>query len=126
MSRVSRDTIQKETLDLLSLTETHFFDAKTLLERIKKQDSKISRATIFRYLKDSVKRGKLHSFQCGGATIYSSNHKNHCHFLCEGCGKVEHITIEDLSFLKQFTAKEICHVQIDISGHCPRCLQQRS
>ena len=78
-------------------------------------------ATVYRFLKKLSKEGKIHKYLCNRKTIYSSNIKSHCHFICETCGDVKHINLKKLDFLNKEVKGNICHFQIDISGICEQC-----
>ena len=86
-----------------------------------KTDKKIGIATVYRFLKKEVKNNRLHSYICNRKKIYSTNEQGHSHFVCEKCGKVEHIKMDSLEFLKNKIKGEICHIQMDITGICEKC-----
>ena len=44
--------------------------------------------------------------------------------ICEKCGNIEHIHIEKLDFLKERNLGDICHVQINVTGVCKKCVKQ--
>ena len=116
-----RLTVQKKILQEELLNFRSFFDAQQLLSTASKLHSKIGLATVYRFLANLEKNSHLHSFYCEGKKIYSINSTNHCHFTCEFCKSKEHISIDRLDFLKKKLGKQICHVQIDISGICDNC-----
>src|SRR3989338_6501203 len=96
----SRNTKQKETI-VKEINNTHiFFTAQELFLKAKKIDKKIGIATIYRILKNLSNKGILHSYVCQRRSIYSREKHSHCHFECEQCGKLTHIEVRDLNFLK--------------------------
>lgn len=117
----SRQTKQKEIMQEEIQKTTSFFTAEELLQKVNKKDSKIGIATIYRFLKDLTKKGKIHSYTCNRKTIYSLQKKSHCHFICEKCSKTKHLEIKSLNFLKDQIKNSICHFQIDITGICENC-----
>ena len=121
-----RETKQKQILDLEINKISSFFTAEDLLGRIKKNTKEKNRksigiATVYRFLKELKKNRKIHSYICARKTIYSRNKSSHCHFICEKCGKVEHIKVDSLDFINKKINGSICHFQIDVQGVCKDC-----
>ena len=119
--RKSRNTRQKELLNKEIKNLNAFFTAEELFQRIVKKDPKIGIATVYRFLKDLINKRKLHFYTCNRKTIYSCNKESHCHFICEECGKVEHIEIKSIDFIKSKISGEVCHFQIDVFVICEQC-----
>ncbi len=117
----SRNTKQKEILSEEISNFNSFFTAEELLERANKKDSNLGIATVYRFLKDLADKRKVHSYACNRKAIYSISEKNHCHFACEKCGKVKHIEISSIDFIKNKVDGSICHFQINVSGLCEKC-----
>ena len=118
---ISRKTSQKNLIEEEINNFHSFFDAEKLYGQVSKKNKKMGIATVYRFLKKLVKKGKIHSYSCNRKTIYSSNAKSHCHFTCEDCGDVEHINLKKLDFIKKEVKGDICHFQIDITGVCEKC-----
>ena len=118
---MSRKTSQKRLIEKEIKNIRYFFDAEKLYQQISKKNSKIGIATIYRFLKTLGEEEKIHSYTCDRKTIYSSNTKNHCHFTCEKCGIIKHITLKKLDFIQEKMEGNLCHFQIDITGVCKRC-----
>ena len=121
MVRASRRTRQKDILDSEIIKAAIFFTAEDLLERVKKIDTSIGIATIYRYLKQKIIDNELHSYRCGGKKLYSVEKRNHSHFICKQCGKTTHLNIEDISAIKNSIKGEMCHFQLDVYGICENC-----
>lgn len=114
----SRNTKQKEILEIEMNKITEFFSADNLLLRVKKQN--ISLATIYRFLNEQVKNKKLFQYVCDRKNIYSKQ-KSHCHFECEETGKITHFEIESLDFLKDKIPGEIRSFNLEVKGKCNKC-----
>ncbi|MEK6839560.1 MAG: transcriptional repressor [Nanoarchaeota archaeon] len=113
-----RITKQKKILEE-ALSHFHtFFNAEDFHAHVIKKG--IGIATVYRFLNTQEEQGLLHSFMCKNRKIYSLSQKNHIHFRCEHCGKIQHLTHKKLDFLGDITG-EVCHVQIDIAGVCETC-----
>ena len=98
-----------------------FFTTYMLHEKVVRTNKHIGLATVYRFLKDAEKKGDIHSFVCDSKKIYSTNKKSHAHFVCEKCGALKHITVDNVDFLRKITADEVCHFQIELSGICSLC-----
>ena len=121
MPRTSRQTKQKQAIHETVKKMHKTFTASQLAQVVQSIDSSISRATTYRYLANARKTGELHSFHCGSERIYSLEQKNHCHFMCEECSSVQHITLNDLTSIQKDLPGELCHIQIDVTGVCKKC-----
>ena len=115
----SRLTKQKEFLNEQLKDLGSFFTADDLHGKAKSKD--IGIATVYRFLNILVKEGKIHSYSCNRKTIYSTNKKNHCHFVCELCNSVKHIDLRKVDFLHKEVKGKICHFQVNITGICEKC-----
>lgn len=121
MPKQARNTRQKELLDEEVNKFGAFFSAEELLSKAKKKDEKIGIATVYRFLKGLSDKRKIHSYTCCRKTIYSVDKRSHCHFICEKCGKVSHIDVSSIDFIKDRIKGSICHFQIDVTGICDDC-----
>jgi len=121
MGKISRETKQKAILKDEIEKQPSYFTCQELFNRIKSKHPEIGIATIYRFLKELRREGKVHSYSCNRNILYSLSNSDHCHFTCENCGKTEHISLEDISPIKNKVKGEICHIQIDIHGLCEKC-----
>lgn len=116
-----RSTQQKILiLDVISSFGT-FFTADDLFSEVSKKNDKIGIATVYRMLSELKRQDKIHTYICDRKTLYAMNKTNHCHFICNDCGKTDHISIEKIDFLKKDIPGKVCHFQIDIYGICGKC-----
>ena len=102
-----------------------FFTIDEFMEKIHAQDKNIGIATIYRFLSEKENNHELHSYTCERKKVYSRSDVQHCLFICEKCGKTEHLKIEKIDFLKSKIQGEMCHFQIDVHGVCNACLKKR-
>lgn len=117
----TRNTKQKEIIYEEIDKVGKFFNAERLYERAVKKDKNLGIATVYRVLKDMKNKHNLHSYICDRKIIYSKENRNHCHFICEKCGRIDHIHLDKLDFLKKNIHGDICHIQIDVNGICDKC-----
>ncbi|MCF7857933.1 MAG: transcriptional repressor [Candidatus Cloacimonetes bacterium] len=74
------------------------FNVDNLYEQIRKKQSNVSRATIYRTIPLLLESGLIKlSLRCDSKDIYehSYGHENHLHFICTNCG-----SIKEASFIK--------------------------
>jgi len=116
-----RNTRQKELLLSLVSNIRVFFTAEDIFKKIQKTHPSIGIATIYRFLNEIKSAGLIHSYTCNRKTIYSNHEHNHSHFICEKCGKLQHINIKNMDFIKTAIPGTICHFQIEVYGICELC-----
>ncbi len=117
----SRETKQKKIIQKEVDSMNFFFTAEELYGRVSKHDKNLGIATVYRFLRDLKKNRKIHFYVCNRKALYSLKNMNHSHFVCESCGKIDHLNINLVDFLKNFISGEICHFQIEVNGVCDFC-----
>ena len=116
-----RQTRQKKIIkDELDRTN-RFFDAEELWNIVKEKDPSIGIATVYRYLSELEKQGKVFPYTCHRRKTYSTKKNSHCHFICEETGKVIHFEIDNLDFIKDKIPGDITSFQIEVRGICKSC-----
>jgi len=118
----SRQTTQKNILEHELKGFNSFFSAEELFNKVKSK--KIGIATVYRFLKDAEKNHELHSYLCNRRSLYSRNSHNHCHFICEKCGKMTHFNVDSIDPITKKIKGNICHFQIEVNGICEDCLKK--
>ena len=118
----TRNTRQKSIMQEELESMQGFFSAENLFSRIEERRRGIGIATVYRFLGDKERERQLHSYVCNKRKIYSSSSNSHCHYICQICGRKEHIGINDIGTIKKGIKGTICHFQIDVTGVCERCL----
>jgi len=125
MERRSRKTIQKELIEKAVNSINSFFTAEDIYKLIKKEDSKIGIATVYRFLNSLKKENKIYSYICDRKTLFSKERNSHCHYTCEKTGKIIHFEIDNLEFLKEIKRKipgTIKSIQLEVKGICDDCI----
>jgi Fe2+ or Zn2+ uptake regulation protein len=120
----SRNTRQKDLLNLELERMTGFFGADEFHQFIQRKMPNVGIATIYRFLNDMIKERRLHSYYCDKRTVYSNSKNNHCHYICQSCGLKQHIDIKNIDSIRKSIKGTICHFQIDVSGVCENCLKK--
>lgn len=113
-----RVTKQKELIQKELDSINSFFSSDDLFVRVKKINSSIGIATIYRFLNELKKDNQIFLYKCNRKTIYSKCKKSHCHFVCEKTGKVIHFSVDSLDFLKDKIPGSISSFQIEVRGLC--------
>lgn len=134
---VHHNTKQKNIiLDVLENNPNHL-TAEDIIYILKTDGEKVGRATVYRFLRELEETGKVKKYTLGEKnTAYyqylgSDTHCNcHYHFMCDVCGKLEHI---DTEITQQFaqSARENYGFEIDCSktvfyGKCKECMGGKS
>jgi Fur family ferric uptake transcriptional regulator len=120
----SRNTIQKELLSIELEGMKGFFAAEEFHLATRRKMPNIGIATIYRFLNEKTRERKLHSYYCDKKTVYSNSKNNHCHYICQHCGRKQHVDIKNIDSIKKSIKGTICHFQIDVSGTCEDCMKK--
>jgi len=117
------------------ILETFFKSAghltiEDLLERVKKQDSKIGYVTVYRMLKLLKENGLAHQWQFGDghSRFEKATDHHHDHLICMKCGKIIEFEEDQIEKLQEKVAKAhqfkvISHIH-EMYGYCSRCQNQ--
>ena len=90
-----RKTKQKTILEQALKKKKTFFTAEELHTLIRKESTKIGIATVYRFLKEKVKKNNVHSYTCNRRALFSTEKKTHAHFFCENCKTKKHVEIKN-------------------------------
>ncbi len=121
-------TLERQTVLTTVLRVQGHFTADQLYLRLKPENPRVSRATVYRTLEHLVGSGLVDKVDLGGQQAYYENfygREHHDHLICLGCGEIIEFTnraIEDLQDAvcqeHQFEAQYHSH---KIFGHCRKC-----
>jgi len=127
-STAQRDLIVKEIFS----KPHHHFSAEELLEKARKKDSTISRATVYRTLSllleskllDELDIGKGHKYY---EPMFGVSH--HDHLICLKCEKIVEFESPEIEALQDKIVKKNGFEQVShshkIFGYCPTCQKKR-
>lgn len=123
---VKRNTVQK---DIVLEAVRGMYDhptADAIYHQIKHEHNTISRATVFRVLKQMAEQGIIHRVRVpDGADRFDFRTDRHYHIKCSSCGQVVDVGVCDIGDLtkKVYDANGYfitgCNVTFD--GICPAC-----
>ena len=114
--------------------ETHeHFSAETLYAWLRNdEDSKVSRATVYRTLQLLQDGGFIESLDTGrGELVYEHvvGHRHHDHMVCLGCGKIEEFQDERIEELQEKACErkgfELVSHTLRLMGYCKACARKR-
>ena len=94
-----------------------------IYEEVKKMYPYVSLATVYRTLETLEKIGLVRKV-CfwGNSARYDANISEHHHLICEICGKIEDINIDEkLSIPENLNEYKTTSYSINIYGVCPEC-----
>lgn len=111
-------------LDYLIMHPTHP-TADTIYKDLKKIDPVISQATVYNTLNLLVEHKLVKELDFNmSSKRYEFKKTNHGHFICESCGLIEDLDVDDLKYPKELNEYEIDNVEVIYRGLCPTCLHK--
>jgi len=119
-----RNTIQKQLiLNAVSELDIHA-TAEQVYEYVVVQYPTISKATVYRNLKDMAKVGELLNIgNFYGQTHYDHNLHDHHHFVCKNCKKVFDIEVDFADVYGKLKQFGFVIENVGFTGLCNECKQ---
>lgn len=120
-------------LETLKKSPAHI-TADALTDMLKSSGEKVSRATVYRYLRELEDSGRVMKYSLGekSCSCYryvgeNSGCHEHYHLMCESCGRLEHIESDAIKSFAE-SAKKSFGFEIDegktvFYGKCRSCLK---
>ena len=107
------------------------FDADQLYERLKKQNRRLSHASIYRTFPLLVKRNLIsEALSCQGRASYEHilGHRHHDHMVCVECGRIIEFENGEIERLQNEACRKYGFVpvahKLGIRGYCRKCLKK--
>lgn len=127
-----RNTPQRELiLDVFLKREEHI-SAEELYDIVKKRDSSIGQATVYRVLKLFCEADLARAIDFGdGVTRYEHkyNHPHHDHLVCRGCGNTVEVVDSVIEELQNRVAEqygyELTDHEMYLYGFCSKCRKKK-
>jgi Fur family ferric uptake transcriptional regulator len=121
-------TPERETI-LATVFAIHgHFDADELVDILKRERKRISRATVYRTLDLMVKAGLVQGMELGESRKmyeHTLGHKHHDHLICEECGRTIEFDDGVIELLQQKVCEQLNFQarghSLRIFGCCDRC-----
>jgi len=141
-SKGLRNTPQRDSIVETIFSSDEHFTADDLWEKIRKTQSRTSRATIYRTLSLLVEAGLLHEIDLGDdQKTYDPNFIDspaHNHLVCIDCGKIIEFEDTNIQLLNDCAARrlgfrpskqslkiEACCEQLRLHGRCENLIEAR-
>ena len=108
-------------------TADHHMTAEEIHSALRKRHPGVDLSTVYRALRLFVRLGLVEQHELGGGRrVYEwRTQPDHGHFLCERCGRVEHlegIFLEPLRLaLERTQGYQVRRVEATVVGLCPSC-----
>ena len=83
----------------------------------------ITMATVYNILRTLQKSSILKSFELKGATWFETNTGSHANFMCDVCGEITDLEIEQHSIIKSASdaGYNVTDSNYILRGVCPKC-----
>lgn len=129
MARITRTinkSRQRDAIVNYLMTRTDHPTADAIYNAIRKDFPKISLGTVYRNLTLLTELGTIQRISCGGPSEhFDANCKPHNHFICNECGSIIDLEMENIDFVNTLAAKdftgEITGYSIYFRGICEKC-----
>ena len=108
-------------LDYLMIHPIHP-TAENIFKDLKSEDPLISQATVYNTLNLFVKHNLVKELDFNMASKrYEFKKPSHAHFICEVCGEIEDVEVDDIDYNKNLKMYDIDNVEVTFRGVCPAC-----
>jgi Fe2+ or Zn2+ uptake regulation protein len=132
VARGLRLTPQRDALlRALSKTKGHP-TADDLVNKVRKVLPTVSHATVYRNVQELVRAGLIGTLERSGAAVqFEVNQDHHHHFMCQHCGQVWDVYLNQVAVQLDRRRSPLDGFQIDrrdvqLHGVCARCRASRS
>ncbi len=114
-------------VDFVSRNTPGHFTAEQVFRNAKENEPTITLATTYNALYALEKSGALKSFESKNTTWFESRVKFHANFICNGCGKIYDIDLDEKKLMSLINTDgfEVEDMDLIIRGICPDCVAKR-
>ena len=131
-SKGLRNTPEREQVIKAILSIQDHFDVDELYLRLKKDNEKISKATIYRTIPLLIQSGLIQEAYFEDGHMHYEHiygHEHHCHLRCLNCGRVVEFADEAAKSVEKKVQERYGFVvtghKLDVYGYCPKCKAPR-
>jgi Fur family peroxide stress response transcriptional regulator len=124
--KIRNSKIRDLIFDILNKKNYHP-NVNELYDIVKKENPRVSLATVYRNVSQLVEMGKVNILEFDkGSAKYDGNIEKHFHIVCERCGKIEDVWLEnDFDNFKCVTNKinnfDLTGYKLVFFGICEEC-----
>ncbi len=122
----TRNTVQKRAIFSALASRKDHPSATRLYEDLKKEYPTISKATIYRVLKDAAERGEILRIHVGAEDRFDGAAEDHCHIICTRCNRIYDAPFpkEAMARLSANSGYVISSRHVEFYGLCPHCQEE--
>ncbi len=115
-------------IDYVKAHSPGHFTAETIYNAIKIEEPTITLATVYNILKALQSAGTIHSLEVNGTTWFETNTKFHGNFVCNVCGNIYDLDIDEASILERVDSdgNEINQASLILRGVCRSCRKKEA
>ncbi len=123
--KLRRNTRQKEIV--LEEVQSRFDhpSAQEIYTEVRKRDSRISKGTVYRNLKELSRTGQINHIPVPGADRYDLRVERHYHIMCVSCGSLVDASVDYEKELDEAVGEKNGYLvlghQTVFEGICPQC-----
>ncbi len=128
-----RNTPEREQVVNAIFSDHDHFDVDELYVRLRRQNEKISKATIYRTIPLLLESGLIQeAFFEDGHMHYEHiyGHEHHCHLRCLDCGKIVEFAEESVQEVEWKVGERydflVTGHKLDVYGYCGKCKDHQS
>ncbi len=121
-----RESFQRKTIiDFLQARSDHP-SAAEIYRQLKTKIKNLSLGTVYRNLDILTRQGRIRALNLAQKeTRYDGRVLAHAHFICEGCGKIEDLMLQDhccqLIGCLEAEGHEVTKFDLELIGRCVHC-----
>jgi Fe2+ or Zn2+ uptake regulation protein len=122
-----RNTAQKKAIFSSLSSRTDHPSATRLYEDLKEQDPSLSKATVYRVLKNAADEGEVLRLHVGAEDRFDGDIRDHMHLICTHCNAVLDAPFPTMA-LSEATRDSGFQVEarhVTVYGVCPQCQKNR-
>jgi len=124
----SRYTIQKKEIATHIFNTTGHFEIEDFIDLFRKNTRRLSRATVYRTIKQLLDAGLLQKISTRDGKVYYENsapENHHAHVICNHCGNIQEIKDPSLNQFVESYCRDMKFVveyqSLHVYGKCDQC-----
>lgn len=125
----TRITTQRQAVYNLVKSQDGHVTAEQIYQSIRKQQPRVSLATVYRNLEKLSEAELIHKVTINGVYYFEAANQPHYHAVCLSCGKITNLDtppatdIED--YFTRLTDYKLTGHELVLYGLCPQCQRKR-